>query len=514
MYPKSLTIIKPAVAGFFIYLTGWRVVSCRFAQDHTLDGSDNMNTAISSRDERAFSAPALLVAGAFFMEFLDGTVIATALPDMARDFGVTAVELNIGISAYLITLAVLIPASGWIADRFGARAIFTLALAIFTLASVFCGLSTEVHIFVAMRILQGVGGALMVPVGRLAVLRTTPKHQLIKAIATLTWPALVAPIIGPPLGGFITRYASWHWIFFINVPLGLAAIILSLRIIPDIRETERRSFDLSGFITTSVAMVSLVTAMERLGDRQPQIWPTLALAALGFGCLLYSIRHFRRAAAPMVRLDALQVPTFRVTMYGGSLFRASISAVPFLLPLLFQVGFGMDPFHSGLLVLAVFVGNLTIKPATTPLIRWLGFRRLLLINGALNVCSLLACALLTPQTPVWAIMLILYLGGVFRSIQFTGVSTLAFADVPAAQMSDANTLFSTASQLAVGLGITLGAIGIRLGEQVGDWLHLTELPGISFRLSFVFIALICLVGMIDSLHLAKTAGSSVSENKK
>lgn len=473
-----------------------------------------MNTAISSRDERAFSAPALLVAGAFFMEFLDGTVIATALPDMARDFGVTAVELNIGISAYLITLAVLIPASGWIADRFGARAIFTLALAIFTLASVFCGLSTEVHIFVAMRILQGVGGALMVPVGRLAVLRTTPKHQLIKAIATLTWPALVAPIIGPPLGGFITRYASWHWIFFINVPLGLAAIILSLRIIPDIRETERRSFDLSGFITTSVAMVSLVTAMERLGDRQPQIWPTLALAALGFGCLLYSIRHFRRAVAPMVRLDALQVPTFRVTMYGDSLFRASISAVPFLLPLLFQVGFGMDPFHSGLLVLAVFVGNLTIKPATTPLIRWLGFRRLLLINGALNVCSLLACALLTPQTPVWAIMLILYLGGVFRSIQFTGVSTLAFADVPAAQMSDANTLFSTASQLAVGLGITLGAIGIRLGEQVGDWLHLTELPGISFRLSFVFIALICLVGMIDSLHLAKTAGSSVSEKKK
>lgn len=473
-----------------------------------------MNTAISSRDARAFSAPALLVAGAFFMEFLDGTVIATALPDMARDFGVTAVELNIGISAYLITLAVLIPASGWIADRFGARAIFTLALAIFTLASVFCGLSTEVHIFVAMRILQGVGGALMVPVGRLAVLRTTPKHQLIKAIATLTWPALVAPIIGPPLGGFITRYASWHWIFFINVPLGLAAIILSLRIIPDIRETERRSFDLSGFITTSVAMVSLVTAMERLGDRQPQIWPTLALAALGFGCLLYSIRHFRRAVAPMVRLDALQVPTFRVTMYGGSLFRASISAVPFLLPLLFQVGFGMDPFHSGLLVLAVFVGNLTIKPATTPLIRWLGFRRLLLINGALNVCSLLACALLTPQTPVWAIMLILYLGGVFRSIQFTGVSTLAFADVPAAQMSDANTLFSTASQLAVGLGITLGAIGIRLGEQVGDWLHLTELPGISFRLSFVFIALICLVGMIDSLHLAKTAGSSVSEKKK
>ncbi|VUC78632.1 major facilitator superfamily permease [Raoultella terrigena] len=474
-----------------------------------------MTTNISAREDRAFSAPALLVAGAFFMEFLDGTVIATALPDMAQDFGVAAVDLNIGISAYLITLAVLIPASGWIADRFGARRVFTLALAIFTLASVFCGLSSNVDTFVAMRILQGMGGALMVPVGRLAVLRTTPKHQLIKAIATLTWPALVAPIIGPPLGGFITSYASWHWIFFINVPLGLAAMALSLslRIIPDIREEERRPFDLPGFLATSVAMVSLVSAMEILGDNRPEGWKTLALLGLGIGCMLFSLRHFRRAAWPMVRLDALQVPTFRVTMYGGSLFRASISAVPFLLPLLFQVGFGMDPFHSGLLVLAVFVGNFTIKPATTPLIRWLGFRRLLLINGALNVLSLLACAFLTPQTPVWLILLILFLGGVFRSIQFTGISTLAFADVPSPQMSYANTLFSTASQLAVGLGITLGAIGIRIGEKLSEWLSLSTLPGISFRLSFVFIALICLVGMVDSLKLKADAGSSVSNKE-
>ncbi|MCS5985008.1 MFS transporter [Klebsiella quasipneumoniae subsp. similipneumoniae] len=447
------------------------------------------------------------------MEFLDGTVIATALPDMARDFGVTAVELNIGISAYLITLAVLIPASGWIADRFGARAIFTLALAIFTLASIFCGLSSDVHTFVAMRILQGIGGALMVPVGRLAVLRTTPKHLLIKAIATLTWPALVAPIIGPPLGGFITRYASWHWIFFINVPLGVAAIILSLRIIPDIRETERRAFDMTGFITTAVAMVSLVTAMERLGDRQPQFWPTLALVALGFSCLLYSIRHFRRAAAPMVRLEALQVPTFRVTMYGGSLFRASISAVPFLLPLLFQVGFGMDPFHSGLLVLAVFVGNLTIKPATTPLIRWLGFRRLLLINGALNVCSLLACALLTPQTPVWAIMLILYLGGGVSLCPVHGREHAGLCRCP--RRADERCQYPVQYRVAAGGGAGDHAWGDRHspGEQVGDWLHLSAVPGISFRLAFVFIAVICLVGMIDSLHLAKTAGSSVSAKK-
>ncbi|HEM7970603.1 TPA: MFS transporter [Citrobacter farmeri] len=464
----------------------------------------------SVESKRGISPAALLVAGAFFMEFIDGTVIATALPDMAKSFGVQAVDLNIGISAYLITLAVLIPASGWIADRFGARKIFTLALAIFTLASVLCGLSTTLESFLAMRILQGVGGALMVPVGRLAVLRTTPKHQLITAIATLTWPALVAPIIGPPLGGFITSYANWRWIFFINVPLGLLAIALALRFIPTIRDDDRRPFDLPGFIATAISMVSLVYAMELLGAQHPEGVLTIALLALGVGTFAFSLRHFRRADYPMIRLDAMQVPTFRVTMYGGSLFRASISAVPFLLPLMFQVGFGMNAFQAGSLVLAVFVGNLTIKPATTPLIRWLGFKKLLLINGALNILALLACALLTPTTPVWLVLLVLYLGGVFRSIQFTGISTLAFADVPSAQMSYANTLFSTATQLAVGLGISLGAIGIRIGANVSEWLGINAIPGISFRLAFVAIALICLIGMVDTLRLEKNAGSAVS----
>ncbi|MBJ8870575.1 MFS transporter [Citrobacter braakii] len=473
-----------------------------------------MSEQLAVENKRGLSPAALLVAGAFFMEFIDGTVIATALPDMAKSFGVQAVDLNIGISAYLITLAVLIPASGWIADRFGARKVFTLALAIFTLASVLCGLSESLEGFVAMRILQGVGGALMVPVGRLAVLRTTPKHQLITAIATLTWPALVAPIIGPPLGGFITSYANWRWIFFINVPLGILAIALALRFIPDIHDDERRPFDIAGFIATSVAMVSLVYAMELLGTRQPQGWLTAGLLALGTVTFLFALHHFRRATWPMIRLDAMSVPTFRVTMYGGSLFRASISAVPFLLPLMFQVGFGMNAFHAGSLVLAVFVGNLTIKPATTPLIRWFGFKRLLLINGALNVLALLACALITPQTPVWVILLVLYLGGVFRSIQFTGVSTLAFADVPASQMSYANTLFSTATQLAVGLGISLAAIGIRIGDEVSKWLTLGNIPGISFRLAFVAIAIICLVGMVDTLRLARDAGSAVSDKNR
>ncbi|KAB0873111.1 MFS transporter [Cronobacter sakazakii] len=421
------------------------------------------------------SPAALLVAGAFFMEFLDGTVIATALPTMAHTFGVEAVALNIGISAYLLTLAVLIPASGWIADRFGARKVFTLALGIFTGASVLCGLANSLEMFVLMRVLQGAGGALMVPVGRLAVLRVTPKHQLITAIATLTWPALVAPIIGPPLGGFITSYANWRWIFFINLPAGLIAMALAWRLIPDNHDDVRRPFDTPGFLATALAMVALVCAMEMLAARESNGLLAGALLLAGCGALVFALRHFRRAPFPMIRLDAMAVPTFRVTMYGGSLFRASISAVPFLLPLLFQVGFGMDAFHSGLLVLA-----------------------------------LLACALLTPQTPVWLILLILFLGGVFRSIQFTGISTLAFADVPSGEMSYANTLFSTATQLAVGLGVTLGAISIRLGEMISASFFNTDIPGASFRLAFVMIALISLAGMFDTLRLAAHAGHSVS----
>ncbi|OAT32231.1 major facilitator superfamily permease [Buttiauxella brennerae ATCC 51605] len=472
-----------------------------------------MTDSSSPAPKRGISGMALLVAGAFFMEFLDGTVIATALPEMARTFGVDAVDLNIGMSAYLLTLAVLIPASGWIADRFGARKVFTLALAIFTFSSVLCGIANTLEQFVAMRILQGVGGALMVPVGRLAVLRTTPKHLLITAIATLTWPALVAPIIGPPLGGFITSYASWRWIFYINLPLGLIAMALAWRLIPDIHDDDRRPFDGIGFTGTAVAMISLVYGLEMLGQSQVNVLPTVSLLLLGAAALWFSLWHFKHAKHPMIRLEALKVQTFGVTMYGGSLFRTSISAVPFLLPLLFQVGFGMDAFHSGLLVLAVFAGNLAMKPATTPLIRALGFKKLLMINGLLNVASLLACAFLTPHTSAWLTMAILFFGGMFRSMQFTGISTLAFSDVPSTQMSYANTLFSTATQLSVGLGITLGAIGIRLGEKISQWLDITSIPGITIKLSFVMITLICLVGLIDLLRLPRNAGSSVSKKQ-
>src|SRR5471030_196819 len=457
---------------------------------------------------------ALLVAGAFFMEFLDGTVIATALPDMARSFGVLAVDLNIGISAYLLTLAVLIPASGWIAERFGARNVFSAALLIFTLSSLLCGLAQNVTEFVVMRVIQGIGGAMMVPVGRLAVLRNTPKDQLIKAIATLTWPALVAPILGPPIGGFITTYASWHWIFFINVPLGALAIILAWRLIPNKTATGKQPFDLKGFITMGVAMLCLVIGLELCSQQQVNLTYALLLLTAGGVALWMAVRHLRDAAFPMIRLSSLQVSSFRITMRGGFIFRTTISAAPFMLPLMFQVGFGLDAFHSGILVLAVFAGNLAMKPATTPLIRYFGFKKLLIGNGVLSALSLLVCAFLTPSSPEVLTMVMLFWGGLCRSMQFTGISTLAFAEVPDSEMSSANTLFSTSLQLAAGLGVTLGALSIRAGEFIARQAGLASEPGIAFRLGFVIIALITVLAVIDIARLAPDAGIAVSRKAK
>lgn len=463
-----------------------------------------------SAERSGISVIALLVAAAFFMEFIDGTVIATALPQMAISFGVSAVDLNAGMSAYMLTLAVLIPASGWAAERFGARNVFTFALAVFTLASLFCAMATGVGEFILLRIIQGVGGALMVPVGRLTVLKTTPKPQLIKAIATLTWPALVAPILGPPLGGFITHYASWHWIFYINVPLGIIAMILAWRLFPQQPADQPKHFDTPGFVLTGLAMLALVTGLELI-SQDHILWTTaVLLLAAGAAMSVLAVRHLSRSAAPMVHLGSLVIPTFRISMGGGSLFRITISAVPFLLPLMLQVGFGMDPFHAGLLVLAVFAGNLAMKPATTPLIRRFGFRPVLVVNGLLSVFSLLFCAFLTPGTPDWLIMLLLFLGGLSRSMQFTGISTLAFSDVPASHMADANTLFSTALQLSVGLGITVGALGTRFGEQLVERMQWQAVPGMSFKIAFVVIAVITLFGWLDMLRLKPDAGATVS----
>ncbi len=455
---------------------------------------------------------AFLVAGAFFMENLDGTVIATSLPAMAHSFGVQPVDLNIGMSAYMLTLAIFIPASGWMADRFGARTIFASAVAVFTIASVLCAISEGVLSFTLARILQGMGGAMMVPVGRLVVLRNTAKPDLMRAIATLTWPALSAPILGPPLGGFITTYASWHWIFILNVPIGIVALALSFWLIPNDRTGDRPSFDWLGFLFTSLACAGLMYGLELIGQSAEEgiVGAAILAASIVFGFAAW--RHAGRHPHPVPDLAAVRIQTFAVTMKGGSLFRTAVSAVPFLLPLLLQLGFGLDPFEAGLYVLALFAGNLGMKPLTSAVLRRFGFRTTLIGNGLLFVATMVACAFLTPATPGWVIAALFVVSGAARSMQFTAINTLAFVDVPQPQMAGANMLFSLVQQITFGLGIAVGAVALRFADSIATP-EAASLGLVDFRYAFLIIGALGLLGLYDSLSLPRDAGALVSRHR-
>ncbi|CAE6859659.1 MFS transporter [Paraburkholderia domus] len=453
----------------------------------------------------------LLVAGALFMEDLDGSIIATALPQMAHSFHIRPVELSMDITSYLLTLAVFIPISGWIADRIGVRSLFTAALAIFTGASVLCGLTDNLVEFTGAQILQGIGGAMMVPVGRLAVLRVTPKENLMRAISIITWPGLVAPVLGPPLGGFITTYSSWRWVFYLNVPLGLAEVVLAWRLITAEREPDRRPFDVLGFVLTGAAGTSVMYAMEAIG-RADTSWPA-ALAFLTIGLAACAAAWCAAARTRCVALSALRIKTFTVAISGGSLFRIAIGAVPFLLPLMFQVGFGMNPFQSGLLTLAVFAGNLSTKLVTTQILRRVGFRKVLVFNGAFAAVTLASMSLLTPSTSYGWILFARFVSGVARSLQFTAINTLGFADVPKHQMSGASTLSSTLGQMTMGMGVAAGAIALRIAA----WWHghdpQTSAPA-DFSIAFLMVASLSVIAMADVFALPPGAGAHVSGHRR
>lgn len=449
---------------------------------------------------------ALLVAGAFFMENLDGTVIATAIPQMGKTFACDPVSLNIGMSGYLFALAVFIPASGWLADRFGARVIFSTAVAIFTIASMLCGFSNGLVEFTLARIVQGIGGAMMVPVGRIAVMRTTAQKDLLRAIAYLTWPALVAPIIGPPVGGFITTYANWRWIFLLNVPLGILGFILTLKLIPNVRMEHQKRFDLLGFILSAAACTTLLYGMEQIGGRHVR-WDLVAILFAASAVSLYwMIRHMRRVSQPLFDFSVFRIPSFRVTMVGGSLFRMSIGSIPFLLPMMFQIGFGMNAFTSGMLILALFAGNCLMKSAVNPILRRYGLRKVLIVNGLISALSMWAICFFTPSSSIWLMAVVLFVGGLARSMQFTSVNTLGFTDIPKPLVSASSTLFSLAGQLNVGLGIAFGAVTLRLATMF----HGGDQRTSDFRIAFVIMGFVIVGAVYDCMLLPHEAGAAVT----
>lgn len=463
------------------------------------------------KSRRQSVAIALLVAGALFMEQLDGTVIATALPQMAQSFGVGAVDLNIGMSAYLLTVAVFIPASGWVTDRFGARMVFASAIVTFTLSSVLCAASGTLWQFTAARVFQGIGGAMMVPVGRLIVLRNTEKQHFVRMIAYLTWPALTAPVVGPPLGGLITTYSSWQWIFLLNVPLGIAGLGLAMILIPNSRGDSKATFDWRGFVLTGLASFSLMYSLEAIGRGRIDWLVTAPLLCAGLSAGIYAVRHALHAAHPLLDLHPFRLPSFAITVSGGVLFRVAISAVPFLLPLMFQLPFGLDPLDSGLLLLAVFAGNLGMKPATNAVLGRFGFRRTLIWNGVLAMATIFACGLLTAATPTAVIVTVLFLSGLSRSMEFTTINALSFCDLDQARMSGANTLFSMLQQMGNALGVAGGAIMLRTAAltHAGNG----EVTTLDFHIAFWAIGLVGLVGVWHFRRLAPDVGAALRGKK-
>ena len=451
---------------------------------------------------------ALIVAVAFFMQLLDSTIISTSLPQMGQSFGVPAVAMSIGITVYMLTMAVFVPLSGWLADRFGARNIFLIAIALFTLASIACGVSENLTQFVAARAVQGLGSALMTPVGRILVLRNASKSELLNATALITWPALFAPVVGPVLGGFITTYLSWHWNFFINIPLGLAGLALVARFIPGDREAETRPLDWPGFLLTSIGLAALLYGLERIAHPEDGILPTVVLLAAGILVGWLAIRHLRRAPHPLLDLSAFTVLTFAIsTLAAGTIFRVAINATPFLLPLLFQLGFGLSPVDAGMMILAYFLGNLGMKAVTTPTLRRFGFRSVLVINGVIASLAIMACAAISPQTPQVLVVVLMLIAGLSRSMQFTALNTLAFADIGAQQRSSAATLSSMLQQVAMLFGVAVAAAILNL-SQIARAQPALDL--VDFRIAFFVIGAIGLVAALRFLVLPPGAGAEVS----
>jgi EmrB/QacA subfamily drug resistance transporter len=453
-----------------------------------------------------------IVAATFFMEYLDTTIVATALPQMARSFAVGPNEVSLGMTAYMLTLAVFIPVSGWIADRFGSRTVFGGALVLFTVASVLCGLSTGLGFFTAARVLQGLGGAMMVPVGRMIVVRNTDKSRLMKAISTITWPAIVAPVVGPTVGGFITTYASWHWVFFLNVPFGIAALAAIAKYVPNQRNGSRRSMDIGGFVLSGAALISLLFGTELASRQDARIAYAVGLMLAGVILGSVAVRHFRRVRDPLLDLTTLGVPTYAVTVLWGSATRIGIEAVPYLAPLLFQIGFGLSAFQSGLLLLATAVGNLSMKVFTTPILRRFGFRTVAMVASAVAAAFVAGYGWLFPSTPLAVMLVVLFVYGLARSLQFTTLATLAYADVEDPQKGPASTLWSVAQQMAVGMGIAFGALCLRISTTLGAAPRLKAQAFVlgDFRWAFIAAGVLIAVSIVGYARLPADAGNAIA----
>jgi EmrB/QacA subfamily drug resistance transporter len=446
----------------------------------------------------------LVVGCAFFMEGLDSTMIAVSIPAMAKSLGESPLRLNLVIASYLLSLAVFIPVSGWIADRLGTRMVFCAAVLIFAAGSALCGISTSLPMLVGFRVIQGFGGAMMTPVGRLILLRSFPRASLLSAMNWMTIPAMIGPTVGPIVGGVLTSYASWRWVFYLNIPMGVLGAVLGFLLFENFRAPAPQRFDLGGFFIAAVGLFLFEFAIENLGRPMIAPWVGEALFPISVAILYIYVRHARASPAPVLDLNLLKIKTFRIGTVTGGICRMGLDATPFMLPLLFQIGFGLSPMQAGTLTFSSTLGAMLVRAGSRPLLRWLGFRRAL-IFGALGAAAVTAFfALLNADTPTWIVIACVLVSGCVRSIQYLALNTISFADVPSPLLSRSTSVSGVFQQLARGFGVALGAALLALvagGDQVSVG---------NFRIVFLLIAVVPLISTLGFLRLDEDDGAEVS----
>ncbi|WP_082782911.1 MFS transporter [Acetobacter cerevisiae] len=455
---------------------------------------------------------ALIMAMATFMQNLDGAIINTSLPQMARSFGVKTLDLSLGVTAYMLASAAVAPLAAWLATKIGEKRIMWMAMLLFTLSSFLCGIAQGLTEFVCARIGQGLAGAVMMPIGTAIMLRYTPKQDLMRAQSVTVWPALTAPIIGPVLGGYITQTIGWRWNFWLNLPVGLLAVIAVLRVVPSAPREEAPPLDIRGLVLCASSLTSLLAGLQRSAETGSARLMALALILVGGVTGVLAIRHLRRHPTPILSLDVLKHDSLRyASFYPGLIFRGVFSSAPFLLPLFFQLGFGFSPARAGTWLLAYFCANLGIKPFTSAILRWGGFRNILFFNGFLVSLSLALFVFLTPQPPDILLMLALAFAGMTRSMQLTSLSTVAFADISTAERSKATSMMSILGQTGSTAGVAFTAFCLTLLESFYG--HPTVgLPEI--HIAFLITAVIVLIGTLGFAPMPKELGHEVTGGRR